>query len=232
MSNTELRTLIKGTDWDASGANVVGKGAEGLAVLRGLQADLNRFGEAAGFAHVKVDGVIGAASAAAVQQIHKAVIATNPGLAATPFPPPETAALVGEYAMYIRFWLAGVAAGALGVGRLRRYERGAGKDWNTRDTIAYGAGPVHADFVALQTDLNRFAAALGFAALDTDGFIGGKTAAAVTRVYQATIVKNPLLVGTPFPPPDTKEEAAEYCAFIREWLAGPAGRTLGVAAVA
>lgn len=230
MSNTELRKLDKGTDWEARGGGLAGKSADGTAELRGLQADLNRFGQAAGFDHVKVDGVVGPATATAVQRVHQAVIATNPGLSATPFPPPETAELVAEHAMYIRFWLDGVAAKALGVGRLRRYVRGAGKDWNVKDTIAYGAGPVHDDFVALQRDLNRLAGAVGFAPLEADGFLGPKTAAAVAKVYAATVAKNPMLLATPFPVPEGKEEVAEYCAFIREWLTGPVATTLGAPA--
>ncbi|MCB9563720.1 MAG: hypothetical protein H6709_13345 [Kofleriaceae bacterium] len=225
---TELRKLDSGKDFGTGGGGVQGKG-EGVAVLRGLQADLNRFAAACGYDHVKVDGVVGPRAAEAVKKVYAAVIAKNPGLAATPFPPPETAEVVAEFAMYVRFWLAGVAADALGVGKLRRYVRGAGKDWNTKDTIAYGAGEVHKDFVALQQDLNRFAGAAGFGALGTDGFLGPKTADAVKKVYAAVIAKNPGLAATPFPPPDTKEEAAEYCAFIRDWLNGPAGQALGVA---
>jgi len=126
----------------------------------------------------------------------------------------------------LRAWLENTARDALGVADMRRYHKGSGKDWNVKDTIAYGAGPVHADFVALQTDLNGFAGALGFAALTTDGFIGAKTAAAVKAVYDAVVGKNPLLAVTLFPVPDTKEEAAEYCQFIRSWLTGVAAKNL------
>jgi hypothetical protein len=39
---------------------------------------------------------------------------------------------------------------------LRNYEQGEGKDWNVKNSIAYGKGPVHEDFKGLQTDINRF----------------------------------------------------------------------------
>ena len=36
-----------------------------------------------------------------------------------------------------------------------------------------------------------------------------------------------MLAMTPFPPPDSKEEAAEFCMFIRQWLRDVAGKQLG-----
>src|SRR4029079_19172119 len=37
---------------------------------------------------------------------------------------------------------------------LRNYVQGEGKDWNVKNSIAYGKGPVHEDFKGLQTDIN------------------------------------------------------------------------------
>lgn len=193
--------------------------------LRGLQADLNFFAEKVGFDLVKVDGVVGPKTLAAAQKVHDAVVAEKPMLGATIPKPDSVDAIVGLAPMY-RVWLEGSARNALDVGDLRRYHKGSGKDWNTKDTIAYGAGPVHDDFVALQADLNHYASSLGFAKLTTDGFIGAKTAAAVKAVYDAVVAKNPLQAVTLFPVPDTKEEAAEYAQFIRAWLKNVAAKQL------
>jgi lysozyme family protein len=193
--------------------------------LRGLQADLNFFAEKVGFELVKVDGVVGPKTLAAAQKVHDAVVAERPILGATIPKPDSVEAIVGLAPMY-RVWLEGKARDALGVADLRRYHKGSGKDWNVKDTIAYGAGPVHQDFVALQHDLNRYAGSLGFATLTTDGFLGAKTAAAVKQVYDAVVARNPLLVVTLFPVPDTKEEVAEYAQFIRSWLAKTAAKHL------
>ena len=111
---TELRKLDSGKDFGAGGGGVQGKG-EGVAVLRGLQADLNRFAAACGYDHVKVDGVVGPRAAEAVKKVYAAVIAKNPGLAATPFPPPDTKEEAAEYCAFIRDWLNGPAGQALGV---------------------------------------------------------------------------------------------------------------------
>jgi hypothetical protein len=108
----------------------------------------------------------------------------------------------------------------------RKYERGEGKDWNVKNTIAYGRGEVHKDFQGLQTDLNRFSTVCGFSALTPDGFLGDKSVDAIKRVYSAVIAKNPGLVATPFPVPDTKEEVAEFAQFIRMWLQGPAAKAI------
>lgn len=110
--------------------------------------------------------------------------------------------------------------------QLRKYEKGEGKDWNTKDTIAYGRGDVHKDFVGLQEDLNKFAGVVGFDKLGTDGFLGPKTVAAFTKIYDATIAKNPLLAANVFPPPKTKEDVAEYCQFMRQWLQQTAMKVL------
>ena len=40
------------------------------------------------------------------------------------------------------------------------------------------------------------------------------------------IAKKPLAAMTPFPVPDTKEEVAEFCMFIRAWLHDVAGKHL------
>jgi lysozyme family protein len=101
---------------------------------------------------------------------------------------------------------------------LRKYEKGEGKDWNTKESIAFGRGDVHKDFMGLQKDLNDFASALGFAKLDVDGFLGPKSVAAFNQIYDAALKKNPLLAANVFPPPKTKEDIAEYCQFMRQWL--------------
>jgi lysozyme family protein len=217
--------LTKGTDWAVEG-NAIGGRGEGRAQFRGLQADLNLFGETLGFDRVKVDGMVGHKTVAAVNAVVNAVTANAPGVAAAGIPPHGTAEEVATHAPAIRGWLLAFALGALNVSRLRRYVRGAGKDWNTKDQIAYGAGEVHGEFQALQTELNRFAEAIGFAPLAIDGFIGPKTAVAVTQIYEAAIKKNPGLAATPFPPPDSKEEAAEYAAFIRWWLSNVAAKAV------
>ncbi|MBP8811992.1 MAG: hypothetical protein KBG48_34265 [Kofleriaceae bacterium] len=224
---TDNRKLEAGRDWNQAGDTITGDAAT-REIFRGIQADLNYFAEPCGFEAVKVDGVLGPKSLAALQAVNAAVIKANPALTGT-LMPPTTVADVATYAMMTRDWLEKTARSALGVTDLRRYHKGTGKEWNVKDAIAYGAGPVHADFVALQTDLNRFAGALGFAALDTDGMIGPKTAKAVKAIYDALVAKNPLNVITAFPVPDTKEEVAEYCMFIRAWLATKAGALLAEA---
>lgn len=212
--------LIKGKDWTSDGA-AIAVSEDARAQFRGIQADLNQFGEKLGFDRVKVDGKIGPQTVAAIAAVVKAV-----GASPVPAPAHDGPEVVAENASAIRGWLLAFAVGALGVSKLRRYVRGHGKDWNVKDQIAYGAGEVHDDFKALQAELNRFAGVVGYAPLVVDGFIGEKTAAAVTAVYDAAIAKNPGLVATPFPPPDTKEEAAEYAAFIRFWLDAVAAKHL------
>lgn len=71
---------------------------------------------------------------------------------------------------------------------------------------------------ALQTTLNKLATTVGFAPLEVDGFIGAHTAQAVTAAYKAVLAKNMMFAATPFPPPDSKEECAEYAQFIHNWL--------------
>jgi len=216
--------LTKGTDWTVEGNSIAGRG-EGRTQLRGLQADLNLYGERCGFDRVKVDGLIGPQTVTAVNLVVAQVAIVNPAGTAG-LPPHGTKEEVAENAPAIRGWLMAFALGSLGVSPFRRYVRGTGKDWNVKDTIAYGAGEVHEEFKALQTELNRFASTVGFSALKVDGFIGAHTAEAVTKVYKATIAKNPGLAATAFPPPDTKEEAAEYAQFIRSWLSQFAAKTL------
>ena len=46
------------------------------------------------------------------------------------------------------------------------------------------------------------------------------------NVYAAVIGKKPLAAMTPFPVPDTKEEVAEFCMFIRAWLHDVASKHL------
>jgi lysozyme family protein len=224
---SELKTLEKGKDWSVRGSSVAGTG-RATGELKGLQADLNRFVGLTKVEGVAVDGLVGARTVAAVKAVYDAVVAKNPLLAATPFPIPDTAEEVATYAPHIRSWLSSTAADALGAARQRRYVFGEGKEWNTRESIAYGAGPVHEEFKGLQADLNRFAGAAGFAAIQTDGFIGPKTAAAVTAIYKQVVARNPLLAATPFPVPDTKEEVAEYAQHIRGWLKETASKALSI----
>lgn len=216
--------LEQGKDWTKDGEVVRGKG-DAVALFKGIQADLNYFAEKVGFELVKVDGVLGPKTLAALQATNKKVIAANPGLAGTLIAP-NTVEDVATFAPVARAWLEQTARTALGVSDQRRYHKGSGKDWNVKDTIAYGAGPVHADFQGLQSDLNRFASAVGFAPLEVDGFLGAKTAAATKAVYDALVKKGPLFAVTMFPVPDTKEEVAEYAQFIRHWLQNTAAKKL------
>lgn len=217
------RKLESDRDWQQHGDTIRGTGAA-QAVFRGIQADLNYFAERCGFEAVKVDGVLGPRTMDAIKAVHVAVVAKNPMLAAT-LVPPTTVAATAETAMATRTWLETTARKALGISDLRRYLFGHGKEWNVKDAIAYGAGPVHDDFKKLQADLNHYADALGFAPLTVDGFLGPKTAAATKAIYDALVAKNPLNMATLFPVPDTKEECAEYCMFIRAWL-GTTARAL------
>ena len=196
-----------------------------MSELKELQADLNFFAEKLGFELVKVDGIVGPRTLAGVKAVYDAVVKKQPILAST-VAPPSSVDEVKDKAPMFRAWLESTARDALGVADLRRYHKGAGKDWNVKESIAYGAGPVHQDFVALQTDLNRFASVAGFAKLETDGFLGPKTAAAVKSIYDKVVGKNQLLSATIFPVPDTKEEVAEYAQFIRAWLRDVASKQL------
>ena len=184
---------------------------------RGLQADLNLYAQAANFEAVRIDGVIGPRTVQAVRSVVDAVLATNKLLVPATFTY-NNPAEVEKYAPQIREWLQEVAAKQLDVTALRLYKKGSGQDWNIKGEIAYGAGPVHDEFVNLQKTLNRLSDVVGFEKLETDGFIGPKTAAAVKSTFEKVAAKNALLAVTLFPPPDTKEEAAEYAAFIRDWL--------------
>jgi lysozyme family protein len=221
MSNNEY---VSGTDFTSSGSNVTGKG-EAHTEFRGLQADLNLYAQVANFEAVKVDGVIGQRTADAVKKVVDAVLAKNKLLVPAAFTY-NNAEDVAKFAPRVRDWLHSTAAKTLEVSPFRLYKKGTGQDWNIKGDIAYGAGPVHDEFVGLQNDLNKFADAVGFEKLKNDGFIGPKTAAAVKRVFDQISVKNAMLAVTLFPPPDTKEETAEFAAFIRDWLDKTAARHL------
>jgi lysozyme family protein len=223
-------TLAEGKDWTRSGSVISGRG-DAKYIFRGLQADLNLFAGALGFDLVTVDGVIGDKTATAFRAVYDAVVAKNPMLAATPFAVPDSTENVASYAGMLRDWMTTTALSALNVSPMRRYLRGPGKDWNVKDEIAYGAGPIHQELIALQTEVNRFSAICGYPKLDADGFIGPKTAAAVFKVYEAVVAKNAMLAATPFPPPDTKEEVVEYCQFISGWLTATASKALLAEAV-
>lgn len=219
-------TLAQGTAWTQHGAVVSGTTDEVVEVFHGIQADLNFFADKLGFALLKVDGLLGPKTLAAIHAVEAAVTKANPTLQGTLAPQADLAA-VATQAVATRTWLEGTARSALGIGDRRKYHRGHGKEWNVKDQIAYGAGPVHADFEHLQADLNKFAEVAGFEPLEVDGFLGAHTAAAVKAVYDAVVKKKPFAAMTPFPVPDTKEEVAEYCMFIRGWLHDVAGKTIG-----
>lgn len=215
-------------DWTKSGSTISGKG-EAKSEFRGLQADLNQYAEAAGFEAVKVDGIIGPQTVDAAGKVVKAVLASNSLLVPIEFTTPDTVEAVAQYAARIRDWLHSTAATALKVTPFRVYQKGTGKDWNEKGEIAYGAGAVHDDFMGLQKDLNKLAAKVGFKPLEVDGFIGPATAAAVKATYDKVVAQNAMLGVTLFPVPDTKEEAAEFAAFIRDWLDKVATKHLGPA---
>ena len=141
-------------------------------------------------------------------------------------PAQTTVAEVATHAVFTRAWLESTARGALGIGDVRHFHRGEGKEWNVKGAIAYGAGPVHAELEGLQRDVNAFAGVVGFAPLDVDGFIGARTAEAVKAIYDATVKKNAMAAMTPFPVPDSKEEVAEFAMFIRRWLQTVATKAL------
>jgi lysozyme family protein len=220
----ENQTFTSGKDWSESDGVVRAKG-DAKAVFRGLQADLNDFAETVGFGAVKVDGALGPKTVAAAKAVYDAAVKKNPGLAGTIVPPSAPGDLA-THAITVRQWLETTARKAIGLSELRRYHQGTGKEWNTRETIAYGAGPVHEDFMKLQDAVNKFAGALGFKPLDRDGFLGEKSVKAVNTIYEAAVKKNPGLAATVFPPPDTKEEVAEYAQFIRRWLETTAAKAL------
>lgn len=207
---------VSGKDFSASGSNFSGKG-EANTEFRGLQADLNLYAQVAGFEAVKIDGIVGPRTAEAVKKTVDAVLAKNKLLVPAAFTY-GSGEDVAKYAPRIREWLHSTAAKTLNVSPFRLYKKGQGQDWNIKGDIAYGAGAVHDEFVGLQQDLNKFADAIGFKKLDTDGFIGPKTAQAVKAVFDKVVAKNPVYGVTLFPPPDSKEEAAEFAAFIRDWL--------------
>jgi lysozyme family protein len=208
-------TYAQGTDFTEHGNAITGKG-DAVATFRALQADLNYFADKVGYEAVKVDGTLGPRTLAAVQAVVAAVAKAKPELAG---PPPQSS--VGEvatHAVFTRAWLESTARSALGVGELRHFHKGQGKEWNVKGTIAYGAGPVHEEFKGLQHDVNAFADIIGFQALELDGFIGDRTADAVKGIYDAVVKKEPMAAMTPFPVPDSKEEVAEFAMFIRAWL--------------
>lgn len=204
------------TDWTQNGNNVSAKG-ETRSEFRSLQADLNQYAQAANFEPVVVDGVLGPRTAEAVKKTVAAVLAKNSLLVPAEFTydGPDH---VAKYAARIRDWLHSTAATTLAVNPFRIYTKGQGKDWNIKGDIAYGAGPVHDQFQQLQRTLNTLAGVVGFGKLEVDGFIGPKTAAAVMATFEKVKAKNAILAVTLFPPPDTKEETAEYAAFINDWL--------------
>jgi len=199
------------------------------STLRMLQADLNLYAPVANFEPVRVDGAVGPMTLEALKKVVAAVLAKNSLMTPAAFTTNSPADLT-TYSEQIRDWLHDVASKALAVTPLRLYKKGAGKDWNIKGEIAYGAGAVHDEFVALQRDLNKLAGPVGFKPLDADGFIGPKTASAIKATFDKVVAKNAMLGVTLFPVPDTKEETAEYAAFIRDWLDKVATRHLAAEA--
>ena len=215
---------VAGKDFKSSGSNYTGQG-EARSEFRGLQADLNLYAQVANFEAVKIDGIVGPRTHDAVKKVVEAVLAKNKLLIPAAFTY-NGAEDIARYAPRIREWLHTTAASTLSVAPFRLYQRGAGKDWNVKGDIAYGAGPVHDEFMGLQRDLNKLADVVGFKKLEVDGFIGPNTAAAVKSTYEKVVAKEPMLGVTLFPPPDTKEEAAEFAAFIRDWIQKTASKHL------
>jgi lysozyme family protein len=203
-------------DWTQQGSTATAKG-ETRSEFRSLQADLNQYAQAANFEPVVVDGVIGARTTEAVQKTVAAVLAKNSLLVPAEFTY-DGVDHVAKYAARIRDWLHSTAATTLAVNPFKVYVKGSGKDWNVKGDIAYGAGAVHDQFLQLQRTLNTLANVVGFGKLEVDGFIGPKTAAAVNATYEKLKAKSAIYGVTLFPPPDTKEETAEYAAFINDWL--------------
>lgn len=221
MSTTEYAA---GKDYTNNGSSFRGKG-EALSEFRSLQADLNLYAQAANYEAVRIDGMIGPRTHDAVKKVVEAVLAKNKLLVPATFTydSPED---IAKYAPRIRDWLHAVASPNLKVSPFRLYKKGTGQDWNVKGEIAYGAGAVHDEFMGLQRDLNRFADVVGFQKLDVDGKLGPRTAAAVKAVYDKVVAKNAVYSVTLFPPPDTKEEAAEFASFIRDWLDKTAAKQL------
>lgn len=222
MSNTN--EYVSGKDFTSSGSTVTGKGGA-RSEFRGLQADLNLYAQVANFEAVRIDGIIGPRTVEAVKKTVEAVLAKNQLLIPAAFTY-ASAEEVARYAPRVRDWLHSTAATTLEVAPFRVYKRGTGQDWNLKGDIAYGAGAVHDEFMGLQRDLNRFADVVGFKPLAVDGFIGPRTAQAVHAVFDRVVAKNAIFGVTLFPPPDTKEEAAEFAAFIRDWLTKTAAKQL------
>lgn len=221
MSNNEY---VSGKDFSSSGSSFTGKG-EARTEFRGLQADLNLYAQVANLEAVKIDGIIGPRTAEAVKKTVDAVLAKNKLLVPAAFTY-DSAEDIAKYAPRVRDWLHTTAAKTLNVSPFRIYKRGTGQDWNVKGDIAYGAGPVHDEFVGLQHDLNKFADVVGFQKLQADGFIGPKTAEAVKATFDKVVAKNAIFGVTLFPPPDSKEETAEFAAFIRDWLDKTASKQL------
>jgi lysozyme family protein len=204
------------TDWTQNGSTVSATG-ETRSEFRSLQADLNQYAQAGNFEPVVVDGIVGPRTVEAVKKTVAAVLAKNSLLVPAEFTY-DGVDHIAKYAGRIRDWLHSTAATTLAVNPFRIYTKGSGKDWNIKGDIAYGAGPVHDQFQQLQRTLNTLSGVVGFGTLEVDGFIGPKTAAAVMATFEKVKAKNAILAVTLFPPPDTKEETAEYAGFINDWL--------------
>jgi hypothetical protein len=99
----------------------------------------------------------------------------------------------------------------------RKYEQGEGKDWNVKESIAYGRGFVHDDFCGLQADLNLFSGKVGFDRLELDGFLGPKTVEIWNSIYQASLKVDPAAT-VQFPAITEKEQLAALCQHVRLWL--------------
>ena len=108
------RKLETGRDWTQHGDTITGTGAA-RDVFRGIQADLNYFAIKVGFDTVKVDGVLGPKTLAAVQAVGAAVAKADAALAGTVLPAADLGD-VATHAVSTRTWLESTARKALGIG--------------------------------------------------------------------------------------------------------------------
>lgn len=106
------------------------------------------------------------------------------------------------------------------------YEKGEGKDWNVKGSIAFGRGAVHDDFEGLQRDLNGYAELAGFKKLEVDGFLGDHTVSAWQKTYQTALKRDPLAT-LALLPIESKEQLATLCQQVRHWLQTTGKKVLG-----
>lgn len=112
---------------------------------------------------------------------------------------------------------------------LRRYERGADKDWDADERAAWGTGAAHEAFRGLEADLNEFSLLCGFDKLDAAGTLGDRTVEAFRKVLDAVLRRDPTVAPTEFPVPERPEDLATHAAFVRAWLTTVAAEVLAPA---